>query len=50
MHDLAPLGIDVLVALAAATHGKRSIHVHVVAGEVETDKQLEDHAPARLGG
>ena len=49
MHDLAPVDIDVLVALTAATHGQSGIHVHVVAGEVETDQELEDHAPARLG-
>lgn len=38
------------MALAAAAHGESGIHVHVVAGEVETDEELEDHAPARHGG
>jgi len=50
VHDLAPLCINVLVALAAATHGESGIHVHVMAGEVETDEELEDHAPARHSG
>lgn len=48
MHDLAPRSINVLVTLATASHGKRGIHVHVVAGKVQTDEQLEDHAPPGL--
>lgn len=48
MHDLAPLFIDVFVTLSATTHGKRGIHVHVVAGKVQTDEQLEQHAPPWL--
>lgn len=49
MHDLAPLGINVLVALTTSSHGQSGIHVHVVAGEVETDEELEDHAPSWFG-
>lgn len=49
MHHPVPLLINVLVALAAPAHGQSRIHVHVVAGKVETDEQLEDHAPSGLG-
>lgn len=48
MHDLAPLLINVLVAVIAPTHGQSGIHVHIVAGKVETDKELEDDAPSGL--
>lgn len=48
MHNLAPLLIDVLVTLSTTAHGKRGIHVHVVAGKVQTDEQLEQHAPPGL--
>ena len=48
MHDLAPLLVDVLVTLSAASHGQGRIHMHVMAGEVQTDQQLEYHAPSRF--
>lgn len=39
----------VLVALGAAAHAQGSVHVHVVAGQVQRDQTLEDDAPAREG-
>jgi hypothetical protein len=43
----AVLGGNVLVALALAAHDQGSVHVHVVACEVQADQDLEDH---REGG
>lgn len=47
VHDIAPLAVYVLVALALASHGQRGIHVHVVAGKVQANQELEDHGPSR---
>lgn len=35
------------MALAAAAHAQRRVHVHVVASQVEGDEALEDDAEAR---
>jgi hypothetical protein len=32
------------MALALATHGESGVHMHVMAGEVQADQALEDHA------
>ena len=37
------------MALRAAAHAQGSVHVHVVAGQVQRDQPLEDDAPAREG-
>ena len=50
MHNLALLLVNVLVALSTSTHGECSVHVHVMACKVQTDEELEDHAPPRLCG
>lgn len=42
VHD-AILGRHILVALALSAHDQGSVHVHVVAGEVQADQTLEDH-------
>lgn len=47
LQEPTPALIDVLVALSAAAHTKRRIHVHVVTGQIERDQALEDNAPAR---
>lgn len=49
LQDPAPALVDVLVALSAAAHTERRIHVHVVAGQVERNEALEHNAPAREG-
>lgn len=49
MHDAAGLGRHILMALVLSAHGKGSIHVHVMTGQVQTDQTLEDHAVCRLG-
>lgn len=41
--------IDVLVARVGASNNQSSIHVHVVAGEVERNQALEDNGPSREG-
>jgi hypothetical protein len=43
----AVLGGNILVALALAAHDQRRIHVHVMAGKIQADQDLEDH---REGG
>jgi len=48
MHDLASLLVNVLMALTTATHRECRVHVHVVTGKVQTDQQLEHHAPTGL--
>lgn len=40
-----PALVDVLVATRAAAHTQGGIHVHVVAGQVERNQQLEHDAP-----
>jgi hypothetical protein len=47
LQDPAPALIHVLVALFAAAHAQRRIHVHIVARQVERDEALEHDAPAR---
>jgi tRNA G26 N,N-dimethylase Trm1 len=42
MHN-AVLRRHVLVALALAAHHQRRVHVHVMAGEIQTDQALENH-------
>lgn len=37
------------MALALAPHDQRGVHVHVVAGQVQADQALEEHAVRRLG-
>lgn len=37
MHNIALLCIDILMALTLSTHDQCSIHVHVMAGEIQTD-------------
>lgn len=41
IQDLAPTLIDLLVALTRSGHGQCRIHVHVMAGQVQTYKSLE---------
>lgn len=41
--------INVLVARVGAANHKRSIHVHVVAGEIESNQALEKNGPSREG-
>jgi hypothetical protein len=43
-----PLGINLLVALSAS-HAQTRVHVHVVAGEIQTDQALEDNTPSGKG-
>lgn len=50
IEELAPALIDTLVAGVGASHRQRSIHVHVMGGEVEGDEELEDDYPARESG
>jgi uncharacterized OB-fold protein len=42
-----PALIHVLVALSAAAHAQRRIHVHVVTSQVQRDEALEHDAEAR---
>lgn len=35
------------MTLPTAAYSERGIHVHVMAGKVQANKQLEDHAPSR---
>ena len=39
--------VHVLVALVAATHAQGRVHVHVVTGQIQRNKALEDDAEAR---
>lgn len=41
--------VDILVTRVGATDKESSIHVNVVAGEVEGDKGLEENGPSREG-
>lgn len=41
--------VDILVARIRAAHNQSSVHVHVVAGEVECNQALEDDGPSREG-
>lgn len=45
----APALIDILMALPAAAHTQRRIHMHVVTGQVQADQALENDAEAREG-
>lgn len=38
------------MTLGLPAHGESRVHVHVMAGEVQADQHLEDHAVGRLGG
>lgn len=44
-----PAPLDDLVALPAAAHDQRRVHVRVMAGQVQADQQLEDQAPPGEG-
>lgn len=50
LQDPAPAFVDLLVALAGTAHAQRGVHVHVVAGKIQTDQALEDDGPARESG
>lgn len=50
MQNIASATINLLVALSASTHGQSSIHVNVVARQIQTDQALEDNAPSWEGG
>lgn len=50
VHDAAPAGGDVLMALALSAHDQSGVHVHVVAGKVQADQALEDHRVGGFGG
>jgi hypothetical protein len=42
--------INALVAGIGARNNKSSIHVHVVAGKIESNQALENDGPSREGG
>lgn len=50
IHNPAPTRTNILMALALPAHAQRAVHVQVMAREVQTDQQLEDHAVRGLGG
>jgi hypothetical protein len=41
--------VDILVARVGTANNQGSVHVHVVAGEVECNQALEDDGPSRKG-
>jgi hypothetical protein len=45
LQDPAPALVDILVALSAAAHAQRRIHVHIVARQIQRDEALENNAP-----
>jgi hypothetical protein len=45
LQDPAPALVDVLVALSAATHAQRRVHVHIVASQIQRNEALENNAP-----
>lgn len=49
VQDPAAARVDLLVALRRATHAQRSVHVHVVASQVQTDQALKQDRPPRPG-
>lgn len=50
VEDPAAAGVDLLVALVGTTHAQRSVHVHVVTGQVQANQTLEDDSPSGPGG
>jgi hypothetical protein len=47
LQDPAPALIHVFVALFAAAHAQRRVHVHIVARQIKRDEPLEHDAPSR---
>jgi hypothetical protein len=50
VHDPATGGINLLVALAGSAHAQSGVHVHIVAGHIQTNQSLEDDSPTGPGG
>ena len=50
MHNPALFRRHILMTLALAAHGQRGIHVNVMAGQIQADEALEDHAVGGFGG
>ena len=49
LQDPAPALVHLLMALVLAPHAERRIHVHVVAGQIQTDEPLKYYAPPGKG-
>lgn len=50
VEDPAAAGVDLLMTLVGTTHTQRSVHVHVVTGQVQADQALKDDSPSGPGG
>lgn len=48
VHNTAPRCSDILVTLCLSSHDQSSIHVHVMAGQVQRNQSLKDHAVCGL--
>jgi hypothetical protein len=47
LENPASVLIDFLMAHTLTSHGECRVHVHVMAGKIQTDQALEYNAPAR---
>lgn len=47
MEELRSLLVDLLVAHSSPRHRQRSIHVHVMTSQIQTDEPLEQQRPSR---
>lgn len=49
IHDPTPTRADILMALPLPAHGKRGIHVDIMARKVQANQTLENHRVGGLG-